>query len=252
MRDGHRLLTLMSGGIGNTLKQGFAAYGGAWYDFNGSGNDSSGNANTLTEVGGPLSYNVSGGKPDRWVEIDAFTSQYLYRADDSDLRFGAGEWTAGIWFNLAATGANQALFCKDWVASNREIAVYYNNATGRIMVEAYDGGTTSRGAVSPADVVSTGTWYHLFVWHDPTTGANGTVYAAIDNGTAASVALTGAKGSGGADFSIGARRRPSGGGSTDLFYTGGVDGFFIQQRLFSNAERAYIFNSGNGRSYNQL
>ena len=86
---------------------------------------------------------------------------------------------------------------------------------------------------------STGTWYFLVVQHDAT---NNQIGISVNNGTTDTTATTGGVRDGAAPFRIGAF------GNATSFFDGRIDAVMVWKRLLTAAEKAYLYDSGNGRS----
>jgi len=74
--------------------------------------DRSGNANTLTENGTVVEAAVASGAELKGYS-DWSSSNYMSRAYDADFDFGVADWSAILWFKIAANGAAECLFDRD-------------------------------------------------------------------------------------------------------------------------------------------
>jgi hypothetical protein len=86
---------------------------------------------------------------------------------------------------------------------------------------------------------STGTWYFLVAHHD---SVNNQIGISVNNGTTDTTATTGGVRDGTAPFRVGAF------GNATSPFDGRIDAVMIWKRLLTAAEKAYLYDSGNGRS----
>lgn len=229
------LLTLFDSGVdyGITLKDSLKAY---WALEN--VNDSYG-SNTLTNG---TSVTFTAGKVNNAATFSAASNQYLTIADNANLSMGDIDFTVSCWaYASSFANAVDGVISKYGGAGSREWTIYWQNAS---TPDAFVSRISSDGtAVVTITATSEGlveTWYHLVIWYDKTKDST---YLQINNGTIYQAAQTGGAYNGATALFIGRNT-----GTSDD-WTGLVDEIAIWKRVLTPAERTYLYNSGNGRTY---
>ncbi len=201
----------------------------------GSGCDLSDN-NTVTQAAG---------KQNNAALFTAANSEYLLKADHADLSAGNIDFSIGAWVYLASKGADRAIVSKYLATGNqREYMILFSSGADRFRFQTSPDGTnvfstTANALGSPA----LNTWYFVFAWHDA--GAD-TLNIQVNNGTVDTLSsYTGGIVDGTADFMIGSYNV-----HTSLFWDGRIDEVGIWKRTLTAAERGYLYNAGNGCTYN--
>ena len=206
--------------------------------------DSTGRGNTLTNVN--TTTFVAGGKPGNCSNHVAASSQYFTRADGSDVRFGAANWSVFLWFYISSKNGNDlSIISKDTVSSNREFVINYNNVNDRIDCYLFNGVTTGRGTVSTASSsVTVGAWHSLAAWYDL---AANVFSVQLNNGTIVTGTPSGALGSGTASLFVGDQNTLA-----IRMFNGNLDSIGKWQFVPSAAQLTYLYNGGYGRSWVDL
>src|SRR3990167_2708347 len=95
------------------------------------------------------------------------TGDYLTLADSADWNFGAGDFTIDFWIRPNAIGSLQFLYEQELDGNN---TIYISLlASGTLDFVSYVGGVL-KGYYSNATVLSNGTWYHIAIVRNGTTG----------------------------------------------------------------------------------
>ena len=95
------------------------------------------------------------------------TGDYLSLADSADWDFGAGDFTIDFWIRPNAIGSLQFLYEQELDSNN---TIYISLlASGNLDFVSYVGGVL-KGYYSNATVLSNGTWYHIAIVRNGTTG----------------------------------------------------------------------------------
>ena len=157
---------------------------------------------------------------------------------------GHEEWSATGWFKLNdSPGAQNTYIASKWDIGANDWALSANGS-GDVTFEFRDGTDSTIAAADSVTSVGTGTWYFFHAWHDPDGDEIG---IRIDNGTK----YTTANSQGGlgesADLEL-ARLQSSWSPSSDV----DVDEFVIHDRVLTDSEVDWLYNSGSGRTYTDL
>lgn len=231
-------------GLGSAIRGYFSA-GGAWYDFGFfTNNDSSGNFNTTTEIGGPT-YTGSGGRPGKYMNLAAASTQYHTLADNASLSMGVGaSFSVSGWANLASGGGFRRILAKGdrSTAATGEYSLGYNNAS-RFELAVSDGSAVTVVTDSVV-LVSTGTWYFVVGVVDL---AAGLVKISVNANPFVTTPFVGPVQDGGNAFRIGNDTVGAG-----RLWDGSLDTIFVVKRALSLAEITYLYHSGAGRSWGDL
>jgi hypothetical protein len=105
----------------------------------------------------------------------------------------------------------------------------------------WDGSTYAQVTSTPA--VTTGTWYFVVAWYDPTANK---AYLQINNGTPDEVAFSSGLNTGAVDLYLGSYRNVTG------FLDGRIDEVGIWSRVLASDERTSLYNGGAGIGYDDL
>src|SRR5688572_8499500 len=196
-----------------------------------SGNDLGGGNNMeLTPAGapapGPLTSTTA--KFFRCLPLASANAQYLFRADETALRYTGGDVTFAAWVRPASFTSGVVLSKRNDTLFEYELG--FNGVTDRFYWIISDG--TKLYQVVAGGHVFTGTWYLLIAYFDSKSGRAG-----LHINAAAAVEVTGVAGvtAAGAQFRIGAR-----GGATPAYWNGRLEAVARWNRLLSVAEKASL------------
>lgn len=215
-----------------------------------SGNaaDDTANANTLTQTNNPVSTTGVVGNARAFVRA---SSQSLTRASTASLQTGNIDYSFSFWVKLTSkpASADGMIFLNKGSQVNNQVEyqIFWDQPTDRIKFEVYDGNTTQRGSVAANNLGSpaTATWYNIVCWHSAGGAQIGIV---VNNGTANTVATSGATGSNAQQFTMAVNWTFP--GSSNGFLDGVIDqcGFW-QNRVLNSTDISNLYNGGAGLSY---
>lgn len=197
-------------------------------------------SNTLTDNN---TVGSATGKINNGRQFDKASSRYFSKADNTDLSTGDIDFTISAWVKPASipTVGNYLCIVGKDKASNREFNLELNgDSSGKFN---FFGGNLNQATWGTAP--STGTWYHVIVWHSMTDNQVGIV---VNDGTPVTTATTGAGTDGTAFFGIGGREYS---GFLSPF-DGIIDEVGFWKRLLTSGERTQLYNSGAGLSYDSF
>lgn len=213
----------------------------------GTFNDSHGTNHTTTRS----SVGSVTGKVGNAADFTGSTGSYAEVTSNSSLQTGDIAFTVCCWVKMDTVGAYRLFVCKDGSGS-REWQLNYDRATeptnpDRFRFSVYRATDADvRLSATSFGAPSTGVWYFLCAWHDPTID---TMYIQVNNGTVDSRSVGGSmQAAGSQPFSFGRY----GSGAFGIAHDGQVDEVGFWKRLLTADERTFLYNSGNGRAYSEL
>jgi hypothetical protein len=230
---------LLGGGIGISpamsagLRTSLVAY---WKLDEASGNraDSAG-ANTLTDTNTVL---AATGKVGNGADFELDTSEALTITDNAALSTGDIAFAVALWMKAETLSGSMNLLAKYAGAGQAEYALQTFDGSLFWSV-SIDG--TNFVTVSSSVTLSTGVWYYVVGWHDPT--AN-TINVQVNNGAVDSVAHATGIRDGTGTFALGRL-----GSAASGYYDGMLDEVGVWKKLLSAAERTALYNNGLGLTY---
>lgn len=162
-------------------------------------------------------------------------------AADADWNSLTGDLTAIAWANFESTTGSQGVFAK-WQANQCNFRLV--GLSGSLSLElSTDGVHNNRTTVSHPTAASTATWYMMCGRHRSGLTAGISINAGIEYRAAHTGGLFNSAGG----LVVGASEN----GTTD-FFDGLIDQVALWNRVLSYAEEAYVYNSGSGRTYEQI
>lgn len=172
------------------------------------------------------------------------SSQYLSHAA-ADIDF-TRSFTVTCWINGSSFATNDRLILGKDVLNDREFSLNVSTATSRLAAQGFDGGANLILTAGPVQVLSTGTWYFAAARYNADTRTLTASLNAATSGNSYATA-TGATpiGSSNAEFQIGARVFTTARG----FWDGQIAAITFHRRVLSQAEIAWLYNSGAGRNF---
>lgn len=179
------------------------------------------------------------------VDMEASSSQYLSIADASQTGLDiTGSIAVSFWFKAESlhSGADTENIVNKTTGAaggcGYQFYIYDNGASSRIGIVLSTDGTATTEKFITTSAWSTGTWYHVAVSHNASTGVT-TYYR---NGSNLGTTTGGASSifNNSTIFSLG---RFSGGTS---YFDGMLDAVFIWNRVLIDAEVTSLYASGNG------
>jgi putative flippase GtrA len=197
----------------------------------------------LTAGGGAAQTAAAGGMPasGKGLALASASSQYATCADNATLSMGSGvSWTISFWVKFTTVGGYTFVHKGDNTSNGDEYLIRCLSTQLFVTVTNSATQATLTATVNWA----TGTWYHVVAVFDD---AANTITAWVNNSQAGTPqAATGFSQNGGNSFNIG--RRSTGTG----YLNGVIDSVQIWKRALTSAERAYLYNSGAGRTYAEI
>mgnify|MGYP001592825370 FL=1 len=181
------------------------------------------------------------------------SSEKLSRADSATLSMGDIDYSFCCWVKFTTLTSNagngRGIMGKfDIGAGEREWLLYWNDYEGSSLyyVLSSTGNVAEQTALraSSFGAPSTGVWYFVVCWYD---AAANTANIQVNNSTVDSTSYTGGSNNGGAVFLFGKYANSS---IWDIYHNGLIDEAMVAKRVWTAAERTYLYNSGAGRTYN--
>lgn len=168
-------------------------------------------------------------------------SEYLSIADNANLSAGDVEITFAVWVKLTSkpAGGQQVVFGK-WESAGINDLEYlcdYFQTPDRFRFVVRNTANTATTVVTANNLgsPSTGAWYFIVCWHDPT--AN-TINIQINNGTADSAATSGGVRDSTNQLRLGAK------GTNSDYLDAAMMNFAIWKRLLDAAEKTRLYGAG--------
>jgi hypothetical protein len=201
-----------------------------------SGNraDSHSNGLTLTD-NNTVTYAT--GKLGNAATFAAANTEYLSRSSEANLQMSTADIYFGVWvYTSCASTCTIAAKGNGTTKYEYILMLSADQKPAFFIYNASDG----NAGVNWATSLTASTWYWVEAW---TNKASSTIYINVNNGTPASATWTGARDNASTDpFLVGQRN------STN-YYSGNIDDFVFYKRILTADERAWLYNSGSGRTY---
>lgn len=203
-----------------------------YYQFNGNGDDSSGNSRDLTLVGNP---GFASGVFGQALSLYKDGSQFAQRpVSDPAFNFGSSNFTVQAWVNYNSTDTEQILVEK-WSGAQGPgwtLTKMSNNAF------RLDTGLGNVAVDTPVEAITTSSWHQIIAGRS---GSTLSIY--YDGILAATQSFIGSIGTNTNPLLIGRR---DGDDLRDFSLNGRLDEIAIWNRALSNSEIAGLWNDGKG------
>ena len=193
------------------------------------------------------SFQHNGVKSGNSAQFIAVNSEYLSIADNPALSMGDIDFMIAGWFYFdSVPGLNVANhFLGKW---SGEYLVNIENISGTLRLRFWVRNTantvTTGRAANTFGTPAINTWYFVAAWHD---SVNDTLNIQINNGTVDTTSsYTGGVRDSTTVFTIGAgsaATSPMGGRAHDVI---------VAKQIYTAAEKTFLYNSGNGRRFEEL
>ena len=173
-------------------------------------------------------------------------SEYLSIEDTAAISFGDEDFTICFWAKFNALGANRELVCK-WDQSNndREYRIFYADAVSDIRFTlSPDGSSATNLDLNITE--ATGTWYFVCAWYST---ADNKMYMSVNDANEVNTSHNGGSNDNISTLAIGARDDA---GSVDNYHDGLIDEVAFFGRVLTGAEQEWLYNSGAGRTYDDI
>lgn len=201
--------------------------------------------NDLTETSGTIA--SVAGKVGNARDFEAGDTEYFTIDSNDSLSFGDEDFTIGLWLNIESKPGSTMYPLIKWRTSSplREYYVAWATGTDRFRFAVSPDGIETTNYVTWRSAPSTGTWYFVVAWHD---SVNNKLCIQVNNESPQETAYSGGCNNSTSPFRLGANSNSS----PSNYYDGLIDEVFIYRRLLTEAERTWLYNSGNGRSYSNV
>ena len=187
------------------------------------------------------------GKKGNAADFEGDNYEHLKINDNASLSFGNESFTIVCWAKFETTSGAKVIISKfDYGYKKKEYEVYQKVSTYRIGFKVSQNGTTENEVLANTfGDISAGTWYFIAAVHDST---NDKMIISI-NGTSDSINYSGGCNDNTSPFAIGCEFNS---GAVKTQYDGLVDEAAIWRRALTADEISWLYNSGNGRTYEDL
>ncbi|KAA3644794.1 MAG: hypothetical protein DWQ07_15420 [Chloroflexi bacterium] len=165
---------------------------------------------------------------------------YLSISDDIDLRMGDESFSISAWVKLESKPGILGIVSKTVAGSpyTSEYSLYYTTDNNRFNFYINDGTNYAAVAADDLGVPALDTWYHILGWYDAEAD---TINIQVNNGVVDSKDHSGGALNGSTPLLIGRYLQYN--------HDGLIDEVSIWNRTLTTAERASLYNSGNGFPY---
>lgn len=182
---------------------------------------------------------------DKSAQFTAANSESLYCLDNTRLSFGDEALTIAGWFMLdSKTDSRQLVSKGNDSAGSREYHLQYAVASDRFVFKVSNDGTaTTTATANTLGSPSTGQWYFIVAYHNPTTNLIG---ISVNNGAFDTAAHTTGIIDGAASFNLGV------GYSGSTYHDGRMGSVGIWREVKSAADITTLYNGGRRLLYNDL
>ena len=178
---------------------------------------------------------VSGGR-----DFESSSGHYLSRASNSDITTGDIDFSLQAWVNIESKLTSRTIVSK-FQGAGAEYLIQHDNADDRFKFFVKTGlGNFKSVAASTFGAPSLATWYLIHAWHD---SVNDQIGIAVNAGTADTTANSEGVQSSSDRLAFGLND------GSDNFWDGIIDEVGLWKKVLTSAERTWLYNSGNGRSY---
>lgn len=168
-------------------------------------------------------------------------SEFLDHADNASLSTGNIDYTITCWIFPTTLGSDRIILAKD-ESGQREYALDFHNASTTLRYYINGGSVI----VSSDPIITTNTWFFVCIWHDATAD---TINIQLNDETPISQSTGGTPPDDTtADFSVGARDFSG----FEQYFDGKIDEVGFWKRVLTSQERADLYNSGAGLSYDNF
>jgi hypothetical protein len=217
-----------------------------YYDLDeASGNaiDSHSNSLDLTETGGTIGASTGPGGSGGSRVFAIADTEWFVRGDHAAISMGDIAVSLAFWAYIDVRAAGVQNFVAKYTGTDVEYLVDYSNSVTKLRFYVASG--TSYANLTNVESTNTppeATWFFVVCRHDPT---NNKLFISVDDGTPAETAYSAGSWDSGSDLWIGS--------NPDNSYLGGrMAKVGIWKKLLSDAEETWLYNSGSGRSYDDI
>lgn len=194
--------------------------------------------NTLTETSGTIDSTT--GKLTNARDFEAGDTEWFEVADNTDLSAGDIDFTFGCWVKAESLVNFPTIANKGWLVTpttNSEWRLLYSTGVSRFIFSVCKSTTAVAVTANNFGAASTGTWYHICVWHDSVNDQTG---ISVNAGTPDTASTSAGVNDGTSSFQLGAVSAQS------LYWDGLIDEAFFTKRVLTSGERTALYNAGAG------
>lgn len=188
------------------------------------------------------------GKKSDSAFFSSVNTQFLSVEDNPTLDSGDNNFTTCGWMNLKYKNPYRQVIISKWegATNNKEYYLGYALEADRFIFSVSGNGSTSVGSVISSEplTVTTNTWYFVCGWHNAEAD---TINIQVNNGAVNSSPWSLGVFNSGAPLNIGRV-----GGLTQFYNDGMIDETFLYNRLLTSDQRGWLYNNGNGRSFEDV
>ncbi len=174
------------------------------------------------------------GKINSAGQFTSANTEYLSRADSTDLSTGNIDFTVAAWVYLDSNAVEMVAASKWTSGTDREWYVEYSHAVDRFRFATYAANADANNFGSP----STGTWYLIIAWYD---SVNDLLGISINDGTPDTQGSSSGTQDGAAAFNIGRL------GNGFAYFNGRIDEVAFWKKVLTSGERTEYYNAGAGK-----
>ena len=172
---------------------------------------------------------------------DAGNSEYLSIADNAALSAGSSDYTIAAWAWFDDFLSYQMVAAKwEYDPAVAEWRIYYNNLSSKLEFWWRQDASTQH-KIDWQGTIYTDTWYFIVAWRN---AVSETTNITVDDGTIRTKTSVTAGQDTDTPFQLGR--------SGSSYYSGREDSVAIWKRVLTEAERTWLYNSGNGRQYSDI
>jgi hypothetical protein len=180
------------------------------------------------------------GKINGSADFESTESDFLEIADNAALSTGDIDFTISAWVNLESEAVDMDIVSKYEGGGVQEYRLFYLQSSDVFRFTIQDAAGATVGAVNSSINPSTGTWYHITVYHD---SVNNQVGMIINNGTPTTGNTSASPTDTASSFRLGARNT-----TETSFFDGLIDEVGFWKRTLSSDEVTYLYSSGSPKN----
>lgn len=193
-------------------------------------------SNDAVETNGPIA--SVAGKLNGCRDLDKPSEQCFMASSNTELETGNIDWSVSFWINPESVGVGQDIIGK-WGGSTLEWLVRYEHFFNTM--EVYFNGAVQ---INHTITLSTGTWYHVVIWHD---SVNDEVGIVVNNSAPHIESYAGGIMAGDSQLSFG--KNPASAGTS---FNGKMDEIGFWKKVLSSEEIGQLYNEGSALAYEEF